>query len=954
MAGGDSVALVLGPGAAASSHGGWRRWQAARLCASLRSMGIKVLALDDDPCTLMDMGAAKDDLYIEPPLPEVVEVIVRRRGVTSIWYGVGGRRAGALAARMSARGMHQRLGVTTPDWDDRAWWTCGDRSLLREALENAGIANPRSYAVRHVGEGQAAADRLGFPLVARPHFSTGARGAGIAYNREDYLGLLEEAMRESLTGEALVEEYLEGWSKYVVVAMRDAFGDSCAVGIAEQLSALLRHEGDALLMTPPRCAGSESAYALEEMALRVAEVAGLTGVFEVKLAVSPAWEEIYVVDVNPVCGAGLPLQEILSGRDLVRAQAMIAMGREVKQVWGKGGYGGKKACIMALPLTDEDKAGEGEGYISLECRSPAWWVSLAESPADAAAKALRDLREMVERGSTRAMDEFALRRIEAIASTKTPGNKDESRERGSTPTYFCLARPTQGGLEDGLMFLGGSPREEGGRERQVACARAMLAAKAMGFKVALYSPDAAFALLGASLADAVYLGGLEPGAVKAAATGLGMRRIVAHFGGREAAECAFEAGRNGISVAGVEDLADMMQPHLALERLKAAGIPVVAFRLGGGEVCEALDNLDFPLHAVAMGDKRRGRCGIAYTHDELRGLAERLGGRALWRHLCEEAGVVRVEAVGGTEGCVTALLWESLQSIGSSVAEGMAVYPPASLTSEQKRRVEELARAAVKALGWKGNLSLRVVLDDQGMQIWGAEPTASEDLAFMETASMMPLSRLGVCALLGAGCGHEELGPTRVTVRLPFPPSGGLSETDILPCSLRRCEGTVMGTASDFGKALSKTLLSLGMRPRPGGNALLSVANREKRKAVLLARELMEAGYHIMATRGTAHTLKAAGIEVRTVNKLREGRPNILDHIRNGEVSLVVNIPRGRYPHCDGFYIRDAAVRHGVPCVTDMGSAMALVMGLRCDAALVLEPRDMSEQMPMDVKTGGR
>jgi carbamoyl-phosphate synthase large subunit len=129
--------------------------------------------------------------------------------------------------------------------------------------------------------------------------------------------------------------------------------------------------------------------------------------------------------------------------------------------------------------------------------------------------------------------------------------------------------------------------------------------------------------------------------------------------------------------------------------------------------------------------------------------------------------------------------------------------------------------------------------------------------------------------------------------------------------------------------ALAKALWSQGMRPQPGGKAFLSVANREKRRALLLARELQQAGYVLMATRGTAHALAAAGIEVETVNKLREGRPNILDLIHNGQVGLVVNVPRGKHPHSDGFYIRAASVRRGIPCITNMEVALALARGLR-------------------------
>ncbi len=954
MARDDFVALVVGPGAAAPSQGGWRRWQAARLCAWLRRMGGETLALDDDPCTLMDIGASGNDLYIEPPLTEVVEAIVESRGATSIWYGAGGGRAGALAARLSADGAHQRLGVTTPEWDDRVWWTCGDRSLLREALESARIENPRFYAVKHMREGQAAVDHLGYPVVVRPHFSIGARGAGIAYNREDYLGLLEEAIHESLTGEVMVEECLEGWTKYIVVALRDARGGSRVVGILEQLSPLQRHEGNAVLITPPICAWGEAAYALEEMARRVAEVIGLTGVFEIKLAVSSHWEAMQVIDVNPVAGDALVLLEVLTGNDLVRARALMAMGHDIDEALGKHHRGRDGRCLIALPEMNDIREGDGEGHIPLERRSPAWRVLLSSNPARAAAQALHHLEVSEGKGYAHPIDRCAQERLVGIAARKECTDKEAGKPRPAHLSYLCITRAADGGMEEGLMFLGGRAVGDGAQERQAACMRALLAAGEKGIKTALYTPDAGMALLATSVADAVFLGGLEPAAVKEAAKEVGIKRVTAHFGGREAADCAAGVGRSPLRVLGMEDVMDMARPQLVLEKLRSSGVPVTVFNAGRCDTRGDLDGLTFPLHAMSTDNGHRGREEVVYSHGEARDLESELGGSVLWRPLNEEAHELHVEAVGGAQGCVVALLWEQLEYAGVSTSEGIAVFPPVSLTSEQKRRAEELARTAVEALGWHGNLSLRLVVDEKGLRVWGAEPLASGNLAFMERASDMQLACLGLMALLGEACEGEEGTATRVTVRFPLPTNGGLSDTDILPFTMRRSAGAVMGTGREFGTALSKALLSLGMRPRPGGAALLSVANREKRKAVLLARELMEIGYRIMATRGTAHTLSAAGIEVETVNKLREGRPNILDHIRNGEVSLVVNIPRGKHPHCDGFYIRDASVRHGVPCVTDMEAAMALVMGLRKASTLAPEPRALSEYAPAIGRTGGR
>jgi carbamoyl-phosphate synthase large subunit len=222
-----------------------------------------------------------------------------------------------------------------------------------------------------------------------------------------------------------------------------------------------------------------------------------------------------------------------------------------------------------------------------------------------------------------------------------------------------------------------------------------------------------------------------------------------------------------------------------------------------------------------------------------------------------------------------------------------------------------------------------MVFEDGEVYMWEMTPGPSSNLPFLLRASGKPMAAWGFMALNGRSPWVSAETPRYNVVRAPLIPFGVIASSDILPSPQRRSTGAVLGLAADPGVALAKALWSEGLRPQPGGRAFLSVANREKRRALLLARELQAAGYILMATRGTAHALSAAGLKIITVNKLREGRPNILDHVRNGEVGLVINIPRGKSPHSDGFYIRAASASHGIPCITNMEVALALARGLR-------------------------
>ena len=137
-----------------------------------------------------------------------------------------------------------------------------------------------------------------------------------------------------------------------------------------------------------------------------------------------------------------------------------------------------------------------------------------------------------------------------------------------------------------------------------------------------------------------------------------------------------------------------------------------------------------------------------------------------------------------------------------------------------------------------------------------------------------------------------------------------------------------MGVGRQFGEAFAKSQLSAGLRLPLQGRAFVSVQDREKPKAVVIAKKLVEIGFEIVATRGTARVLVDAGIPVRSVYKVMEGRPNVVDLIKGGEIQLLINTPFGAKSFLDEKAIRRAAVQHGVPCITTIAGGLAAVEGI--------------------------
>jgi len=804
---------------------------------------LRVLILEDNPATLMDVAAGEDALFIEPPAVEAVRRIIEQYGVDSVWHGLGGGRGRRLYMSMAGNGWYEGAGVRTPDLDDRTLWLCGDRSLLREALEAEGIASPAFQAVGSLREGQAAADRLGFPLVVRPHFSCGGSGAGLAYNLEDYPALLDEAMRESPTGEVLVERALGGWRKYVALVLRDVGGMSCVPGIFEQQDLLPRHDEDAVLVYPPLRCGRDGEYALQEMAREVVHKLDLSGLVEVKLAADPSWESLFVLDINPGPWRTTPLLEAARGTDLLALHVDMLTGAKLGKEQLTLERERPAGTAVFVPRRSFEEDGNGEGHISLACTSMGRGFFSAENAADAAALAIEYLREVGANGN-----DPAVRVLEDLVSGGKSGAAHAAGTAVSTPRVdrvsHCVSRSADEGFEGGVLLLAAdNAGPSGAYEANVNLLRVIGSCRQAGRKVVAYTPDPGFALVASQEADAVYLGVLRGDEIAFAADALRVRRAVAHYGGRAAMGVAPELNAMGLEVLGLQAILGGRRMGAALKQMKETGIPVVDFALNGGVkgAEEIARSNGYPMMAAVDEPGALPARRLVYSADDSRAFIDEYGrGEVLWRAMREEAQEIHVEAVAGDDGSVV-LLWEQVDAAGINSSDGLAVYPPRYLTSEQSRKALDLAVRAIGALGWRGNLSMRMHISDGDIYVWSVSPGASANLPFLYRASSVQLASLGMAALCGERLEAGETAEIISAVRVPTVPYGLIAASDILPSPQRRSTGAVMGMAGDPGVALAKAMWSQGLRPQPGGKAFLSVANREKRRALMLARDLLEA-----------------------------------------------------------------------------------------------------------------
>jgi carbamoyl-phosphate synthase large subunit len=319
---------------------------------------------------------------------------------------------------------------------------------------------------------------------------------------------------------------------------------------------------------------------------------------------------------------------------------------------------------------------------------------------------------------------------------------------------------------------------------------------------------------------------------------------------------------------------------------------------------------------------------------------------------------IDVDAVAdGTDVFVGAVM-EHIEEAGVHSGDSSCAIPPPTLSDDELDEVERITRALAERLGVRGLMNLQLAVKDERIWVLEANPRASRTVPFVSKATGVPLAKVATLVLLGrslreqTALGLVPADPAHYR-RLPYTcvkaavlPFGRFPGVDTVLGPEMRSTGEVMGIDQDSGSALAKALVSSGATLPAAGTVFVSVANRDKRAIAFPARRLSELGFRLLATRGTAGVLERAGIAVERVDKVSEGSPNVADMIAGGEVDLVINTPFGRSPRTDGYYIRTAAARAGIPCITTLPGVLAALRGieaLREDPAEPLAIQDYHE-----------
>ena len=291
-----------------------------------------------------------------------------------------------------------------------------------------------------------------------------------------------------------------------------------------------------------------------------------------------------------------------------------------------------------------------------------------------------------------------------------------------------------------------------------------------------------------------------------------------------------------------------------------------------------------------------------------------------------------VDAICDGETVLIPGIMEHIERAGVHSGDSIAVYPPQSLSEDIKQQIIDITIKVSKALEVKGLVNIQFVIHEEKVYVIEVNPRSSRTVPFLSKVTSIPMANVATRAILGeklADLGYVEglwKEDDHVSVKVPVFSFAKLRRVDPTLTPEMKSTGEVMGRDLLFAKALYKGLVGAGMKIPSAGTILVTVADKDKEETVELMKGFARVGYKLMATGGTADALEAAGLFVTRVNKLSEGAPNILDHIREGHAQFVVNtLTKGKTPERDGFRIRREAVENGVVCMTSLDTVRALL-----------------------------
>ncbi|GAB3682402.1 carbamoyl-phosphate synthase large subunit [Salinisphaera aquimarina] len=508
----------------------------------------------------------------------------------------------------------------------------------------------------------------------------------------------------------------------------------------------------------------------------------------------------------------------------------------------------------------------------------------------------------------------------------------------------CEAAPTD---RDKIMVLGGGPNRIGqGIEFDYCCVHAALAMREDGYETIMVNCNPETVSTDYDTSDRLYFEPLTFEDVMSIIDVEKPKGVIVQYGGQTPLKLARRLEAAGAPIIGTTpdsiDLAEDRDRFLNLVNKLGLKQPANRSARSEGEAMRLAEEVGFPM-VVRPSYVLGGRAmEIVYEPEDLQrymSAAVKVSpdSPVLLDRFLEDAIELDVDAIcDGTEVYIGGIM-EHIEQAGVHSGDSACSLPPYSLGKDVLDEVRRQTAALARGLSVVGLMNVQFAIRGSDVYLLEVNPRASRTVPFVSKATGVPLAKIAARCMVGQTLAEQSVGAERViehyAVKEAVFPFNKFPTVDPLLGPEMKSTGEVMGVGRTFGEAFAKSQLASGVGLPESGAALITVRDGDKPHAVSLARDLVAAGFSVVATRGTAAAITEAGIACAMANKVKEGRPHIVDMIKNGEIQLVVNTTEGKRAIEESRSIRITALRYKVAYFTTIAGAKASCTALADDRA---------------------
>ncbi|HJO34725.1 MAG TPA: carbamoyl-phosphate synthase large subunit [Gammaproteobacteria bacterium] len=1045
-------------------------YSGAQACKALKEEGYRVVLVNSNPATIMTDPGMADATYVEPLRWQTLARIIERERPDALLPTMGGQTALNCALDLVREGVLEEYGVELIGASQDAIDMAEDRDRFRNAMTEIGLASPHAVIAHTLEQALRVQEQVGFPTIVRPSFTMGGSGGGIAYNREEFIEIVERGLDLSPTTEVLLEESVLGWKEFEMEVVRDRFDNCIIVCTIENLDAMGVHTGDSITVAPAQTLTDKEYQRLRDASIAVLRKIGVdTGGSNVQFAVNPDDGRVLVIEMNPRVSRSSALASKATGFPIARVAAKLAVGYGLHELRNEITGGATPASfeptidyvVTKIPRFTFEKFPQADDHLTTQMKSVGEVMAIGRSFQESLHKAMRGLetgvdgftpqltlplddeglaalkhelsaprdgrlwyvgdafragfsvaqvheltgidpwfltqiRDLIEeeRGladvgldtlpaaTLRRLKRkgFADSRLAALLGSSEMAVRERRHALGVRPVYKrvdscasefasataylyssydeeCEAAPSD---RRKIMVLGGGPNRIGqGIEFDYCCVHAALALREDGIETIMVNCNPETVSTDYDTSDRLYF---EPLTLEDVLEVIETERpagVIVQYGGQTPLKLARALAAAGAPIIGTTpdsiDLAEDRERFQQMLQRLGLNQPPNALARSAEEAIEKAASLGFPI-LVRPSYVLGGRAmEIVYDTEDLArymGAAVQVSNDApvLLDRFLDDAVEVDVDAVSDGTDVIIGGIMEHIEQAGVHSGDSACCLPPYHLDDALQARLREQVRAMARELGVVGLMNTQFAIQGGEIYVLEVNPRASRTVPFVSKATGVPLAK--VAARCMAGVSLQAQGVVEVTPRSFFAvkesvfPFLKFPHVDPILGPEMKSTGEVMGIGRSFGAAFAKAQYGAGVVLPRTGVALLSVRDPDKPGAVALAQQLREQGFELVATRGTAAALQAAGLPVTPVNKVLEGRPHLVDMIKNDQVALIVNTTEGKKAIAESLSIRRAALQHRVAYFTTLAGARASCEAMAyLDEAEVNRLQDLHEEL---------